>query len=180
MKRDYLEKIQVSEGVEAEVDGKVVRVKADGLENERQFDGNVNIRKEGNEIILEAKKGTKREKKMLKTMRAHIKNMVKGMKDKFVYKLQICSVHFPISIVIEGKNLLIKNFLGERSPRKLKLKDGVDVKVEGEFIIVESHNKELAGQTAGDIEKIAMIRKMDRRIFQDGIFIVSKAEEAEE
>ena len=70
--------------------------------------------------------------------------------------------------------LIIKNFLGEKFPRILKLKEGVDVKIEGDKINVQSSSKELAGTTASDIEKITRRPNFDTRIFQDGIYITNK------
>jgi len=48
------------------------------------------------------------------------------------------------------------------------------VKVEGDIVIVESPNKELAGQVAADIEQKVRRTKYDNRIFQDGIWIFEK------
>jgi large subunit ribosomal protein L6 len=71
--------------------------------------------------------------------------------------------------------LLIKNFLGESVPRKMAIKPNVEVKIEGEEIIVSSPDKEAAGQVAGDIEQLTRIKKRDIRIFQDGCYITHKA-----
>jgi len=48
------------------------------------------------------------------------------------------------------------------------------VTVDGHFIIVESVNKENAGQTAASIEKLTRRAAFDKRVFQDGIFIIEK------
>jgi large subunit ribosomal protein L6 len=70
--------------------------------------------------------------------------------------------------------LVIKNFLGEVKPRIAKILPEVEIKVEKEIITVEGHDKEKAGQTAGNIEKAAKVNNRDRRVFQDGIYLVSR------
>ena len=101
--------------------------------------------------------------------------MVKGVQEKFEYKLKVCFSHFPISVDVKGNGATIKNFLGEKIPRKLQIPLGVDVQVNKEIIIINSSNKELVGQAAANFERATRIRKKDRRIFQDGIFITNKA-----
>ena len=68
----------------------------------------------------------------------------------------------------------IKNFLGEKVPRSLKLKHGVTVNVDGSQIVVEGVDRELAGQVAADIEQATRRPGFDTRVFQDGIYIISK------
>jgi large subunit ribosomal protein L6 len=174
MKKDLTEEIVLPEGVEAEITDRKVSVKSNNVVNERFFNYSISMKKDDGKIILSEKKATKREKNQLMSAKAHILNMIKGLKEKYVYKLQICTIHFPVTTTIDKGEFVVKNFLGEIKPRKLKLKPGVEVKVEKEIITVSSHNKELAGQTAADIECLTKIKSRDRRVFQDGIFIVQR------
>jgi large subunit ribosomal protein L6 len=103
--------------------------------------------------------------------------MIKGAQEGFEYILKIGFSHFPMTVELQDKGALIKNFLGEKVPRKMKILDGVKVKLDKDTITVTSSDKELAGQTAANFEKATMIVNRDRRVFQDGIFIVSKAGE---
>ena len=120
-------------------------------------------------------RSTKKEKKMINTIASHVRNMVKGIQEKFEYKLKIVSSHFPISVELKENEAVIKNFLGEKIPRKSKIPGKVEVKIDKDIITVNSFDKELAGQTAANFEKNTRIRMKDRRIFQDGIFIIDKA-----
>ncbi len=131
--------------------------------------------KKDNQISIGSKKATKREKKMMNTITAHIKNMFKGVQEKFEYKLKVCFSHFPITIKQEGNEILVKNFLGEKIDRKLKIPEGVDIEINKDIITLKSIDKELVGQGAANFERATKIRMKDRRVFQDGIFITNKA-----
>ena len=100
--------------------------------------------------------------------------MIRGVNEGFTYELKICSGHFPMTVKKEGEEVVISNFLGEKIPRKSKIIQGVDLEVKGDMIIVKSPDREKAGQTAANLEKATFIKKRDRRIFQDGCYIVSK------
>lgn|SRR3989344_50103 len=176
MKKELFQIIEIPEGVEIEIDGNMLKIKGPEGENSRKFNTNKLIfEKKDEKIIIGSKKATKREKKMMNTIAKHIKNMISGIQKKFKYKLKACFSHFPISVVIKENELIIKNFLGEKKDRVYKIPNKVDISVDKDIITVSSHDKELAGQSAADIEKITSIRLRDRRIFQDGIFITNKA-----
>ena len=132
------------------------------------------VKIEDKKIIIRCEKPSKKAKKLINTTAAHIRNMISGLQKKYVYKMQIASVHFPITVNVSGKEFIIKNFLGETKDRKAKILEGVDVKVEGDMIKIESIDKEKAGQTAANIETCTKIKARDRRIFQDGIYITEK------
>jgi len=167
--------IELPEGVAAAFQDSVLSLKGKKGEVSRDFrNPRVDFRTEGNMIILTAKNATKREKTALGTICAHIRNMVRGVAQGHTYKLKICSGHFPMNASVSGKEFSVKNFLGEKTPRRLQLRDNVDVKIDGSHIIVVSNSKELAGQTAADIEQLMRVKGRDRRIFQDGIYIIEK------
>ena len=175
------EKIELPEGIEVEVTKNKIKLKKGERELSKNYSG-FSLKKEKNILVLECQKATKREKKMIKTGLAHIRNMIKGIETGFTYKLQICNLHFPMSVSVDKnkKMVVIKNFLGEVKERSAKILNGVEVKIEGEIISIESHDKELAGQTAANIEKATKIRNRDMTRFQDGIFIIKKPGKDEE
>ncbi|PIN94815.1 50S ribosomal protein L6 [Candidatus Pacearchaeota archaeon CG10_big_fil_rev_8_21_14_0_10_35_13] len=175
-KNDELKRIiELPEGIEARVEGKEIIMKTGEAQIKRKIDV-VEIKIEGKNIVISAQRTTKKERKMISTYTAHIRNMIKGLKEKYLYKLKVCNVHFPMTVSVDkAKNeLIVKNFLGEKQQRKAKILEGVEVKVEGAVITVESHDKEKAGQTAANFEKATKVRLRDRRIFQDGIFLTEK------
>ncbi len=176
MKTDMQEKVAVPEGVTAKVgDGNAVEITGEKGSVRRSFkDSRIKVSLQGNEIVLEAAKGTKREKMRLNTYRAHIRNMIRGVSEGHTYQLKVCSGHFPMNVSMQGDELVVKNFIGEKVPRKLKIKDGVKITVDGDIITVESHSKELAGDVASAIERLTKRPGFDKRIFQDGIYMINK------
>jgi large subunit ribosomal protein L6 len=178
MHKELIKKIEIPEGVEVSIVGTKVTAQKDGKKNEREFDIlGMKMKKEGNEVIIEEKKASKKEKRRMNTIASHINNMIKGLQEKFEYKLKVCFVHFPMTVEVKGNEAIIKNFLGERSPRHVKIPSGANVKVDKEIITIDSHDKEIAGQAAANFENATRITNRDRRIFQDGIFITSKCGE---
>jgi len=176
MKKELFQKIEIPEDVEIEIEESGLNVRGKEGELKRKFDlHNLEIEKKEDEIIIGSRKATKKEKKNMNTIAAHIHNMIKGVQGKFEYKLKVCFNHFPITVEIKEREAVIKNFLGESVPRKLKISEGVDVGIDKDVITISSIDKELAGQTAANFEKITRIRGVDKRIFQDGIFIINKA-----
>lgn len=175
MRKELIEKIEIPAGIEIEIAGDLITLKKGGNETKRKFFGFKAIT-EGNFIILENKKATKNEKKQMKTTRAHINNAIRGLEKKYIYKLQVCAVHFPMSLTLDKnkKELVVKNFLGGVKPRIAKILEGVEVKIDKDIITVEGHDKEKTGQTSANIENAVKPRNKDRRVFQDGIYITEK------
>lgn len=170
------EEVEIPDGVDVSISGRFLIVKGPKGENKRMLaDPKIKIEKKENNMVVSAKKATKREKRIVGTFASHIENMLKGVTEPFVYKLKICSGHFPMNASVGKDEFIVKNFLGETIPRKIKLRQGVSVKVEGDIVLVESTDRELAGQTAADIEQLCRITNRDRRIFQDGIWMTDKA-----
>ena len=176
MKKEIFQEIEIPEGVEVNIKGNEVIVKGKEGENRRMFRiGKIKLEKKDNKIIIGYKNATKNEKKIINTTAAHIKNIIRGVQEKFEYQLKVCFSHFPITVKIDGKEVMVKNFLGEKIDRKTKIPEGVDVKVDKDIITISSIDIEKAGEAAANFERVTKIRMRDRRVFQDGIFIIHKA-----
>jgi large subunit ribosomal protein L6 len=172
--KELKREMEIPTDIEVEVKNNEIHAKKEDKEIRKRFP-KVLVEKQENKIVIKTKRSTKREKKQINTIYSHIENIFQGLKEKFVYKLQVCSVHFPMNVSIKDDEIIIKNFLGETKERKAKILSGADVKIEKDIITVESVNKELAGQTAANIEKAAEQKGRDKRIFQDGVFMIEKA-----
>ena len=103
-------------------------------------------------------------------------NMVKGVTEGFTYTLKALYSHFPMTLAVKGNELVVNNYFGERVPRSAKILNGVEVKVQNKTeVIVSGIDKEAVGQTAANIERSTTVKKRDRRVFQDGIYLIEKA-----
>ncbi|MBU2052797.1 MAG: 50S ribosomal protein L6 [Nanoarchaeota archaeon] len=176
MKKELSQEIEIPEGVEIKLDEGSVTAKGVAGEVQKKFDiGKLEFKIKDKKIFIGYDKSTKREKKMMNTIAAHIRNMIQGVQKKFEYKLKICFSHFPMSVEIKGDEVEINNFLGENIPRIVKIPEGAEVKIDGQIITISSPDREIVGQAAANFEKATKIRTRDRRVFQDGIYITSKA-----
>lgn len=178
MKANINETLTLPTGVTATLADRKVTIKGPKGELSRELnEPAVDLKATATTITLTCKKATKKELRVINSFIAHIHNMEIGVQTPYKYKLKICSGHFPMNVSISGDIMSVKNFLGEKSPRTLKLKKGVTTKVNGEFIDVESADKDLAGQQASDIEALTAKSNRDLRVFQDGIYMIEKAGE---
>ena len=177
MRKDFEAEIEIPEGIEASIEaGNILAMKKVSNQLKRSIDEEMAISKEGSKIRLSVKKARKNEKRRFGTMKSHIRNMIDGLSNGFEYELEICNVHFPMTVVFDKakKEFIIKNILGEKSPRTVPVPGDVEVEIKAPHIKIKSHNLEDAGQAAANLEKITKIRYRDRNKFQDGIFITKK------
>ena len=174
-KKSLDRELEIPPGVEVKIDKRTMAVKGQKGELSKEFIvPNVKLETKENKVFIKAARTTKREKKLVGTLEANILNMFKGVTESHKYVLKICSGHFPMKVEAKGDTLTINNFLGEKFPRTLKLKQGVTVKIEADLINIDSVDKSLAGQTAADIEQLTRRTNYDARIFQDGVYIINK------
>jgi large subunit ribosomal protein L6 len=80
-----------------------------------------------------------------------------------------------MNVKVEKDKFVVKNFFGERKERILTIKPNVSLKVENDIVTVTSPDKNLAGEQASEIEALTKVTSRDRRVFQDGIWIIKKS-----
>jgi len=174
--KDNTVEIEIPEGVEFSLDGHTIIAKGPKGETKRNiYDPDISVELAQGKVVLKPKRLKKPQKKRMGTIAAHIKNMIKGVTQGILYKLKICSGHFPMSVQVRGQEFVVSNFIGEKFPRVLKLKyDDVKVEVNGDIVEVSGVDKERVAQTAADIEMLLKRTEYDKRIYQDGIYIIEK------
>ncbi len=170
--------VKIPDNVEVDINDMEKKVVVRGPRGtlEKDFSHIVGIRlyKRDGEVVVERYFAGRREKALVGTLASHIENMILGVTKGFRYKLKIMFSHFPISVEIKGDTVLIKNFLGEKAPRKARIMPGVNVRVEKDDVIVEGNDIEMVGQTAANIERACRVKNLDRRVFLDGIYIYER------
>lgn len=182
--KSYNLTIEIPQGVEVKVEKNIVTAKGQKGEVKKVFTNpRIEITKDGNNITIKTKQGTKaiqQDKTYVYTYQAHINNLLKGVMYGYTSKVKICSGHFPMQVTADAKEVSIKNFLGEKVPRKAAIMPLVKVVISGDIIQLTGADKDAVGQTAARIEQATRITNRDRRIFQDGCYIIEKVGEKNE
>lgn len=169
------DEIEVPEKVHVTFDGGVVKVKGpQGEISKRLSHPRVKLEMKGKHVIVSSEMPRKKEKALVGTYGAHIRNMFVGATKGFEYKMKIVYAHFPIKTAIKGNTFWIENFLGEKSPRKTKILGDTKVTIKGDQVLLNGPNVEDVGQSAANIERATKIKGFDPRVFQDGIYIIEK------
>src|SRR3989344_451563 len=103
MRTKIIERVLIPDGISCEYKLGILKCRKDSNEVERKIElRQTNLNIDGNEIILECKKGNKNNFKIIKSAVAHINNIMSGLREKFVYKLEACNVHFPMTMKVES------------------------------------------------------------------------------
>ncbi|WP_178649754.1 50S ribosomal protein L6 [uncultured Methanobrevibacter sp.] len=169
------EEIEIPEGVEVIIDKNEVSVKGPNGKDSRIFTyPKVSIKEEDGLVVLETSFPKKKDKAMIGTTKAHISNMITGVTDGFKYTMKILFAHFPMTVKVNKDVVVIDNFLGERHPRQAKIIGDSKVVVKGDEVTITGINKEHVGQTMANLEQATKIKGRDPRVFQDGIYLISK------
>src|SRR3989344_4856196 len=130
MKKKLSESIDIPEGITAEYKDHLLLFNKGSTQVSRKIKiPGIKITVKDGKITFSSEKGNKNDFKVIKSNIAHMHNVFRGLDNKFVYKLQACNVHFPMTLKIEGKRLVISNFLGEKVPRYANIVADVEVDI---------------------------------------------------
>jgi large subunit ribosomal protein L6 len=169
--------VQVPADVKASLDGRLLVVKGKLGENRKDFQKiNVNLSVQGNRIVVTPFSTKKKDNVVINTVLSIIQNMVTGVTKGFKYKVKVVYAHFPISVKTKGDEILVENFVGERSPRIAKIIGSCKVTVEGDDVVIKGVSLEDVGQTSANLEQATKIKRKDQRVFLDGLYIFEKSE----
>ena len=125
-------------------------------------------------VEINATGSRRKNRSVIKTAGSLVQNSVNGVTKGFEYKLKVIFAHFPVSVRVQGKRVLIENFYGERSPRVADIIGDCKVEVRGEDLVVNGVSIQDVGQTAANIEQATTVRRKDQRVFLDGVYIYER------
>jgi large subunit ribosomal protein L6 len=151
-----------------------VTVSTGTVEVEEETDDGETERREVSAVIIESDEEDAKTTATIGTFESHVRNMIQGVTEGWEYRMEVLYSHFPMQVSVEGDEIVIENFLGERSPRRTSIHGDTEVEVDGEQVVLRGPNKEDVGQTAADIEQLTRVSGKDNRVFQDGVYIVEK------
>ena len=171
--------VEIPEGVDAKLDDNGdVTISGENSSQTRNFShSKVQLLEQGNGLLVRIDLPQRKDKALAGTWNAHLNNMVKGVTEGFTYRLKAVYSHFPMNLKAdaEAAELVVNNYFGEKVPRRAAYVGDVIVKVQNKTeVVVTGHDKEQVGQTAANIERCCSVKKRDRRVFQDGIYLVAK------
>lgn len=178
-----VESVEVPDNVKVSIiDGCRVRVEGPKGVLERDFCAQMmRIRRaqlyfdqNSNRVVIEAFFADRKDKALIGTIAGHVKNMIIGVTKGWRCRVKLITTHFPATAKVQGNEVLIEGFLGERAPRRAKIVGKVKVTVQGKDIIVEGIDIEEVMQTAANIEQATKVKDKDRRVFVDGAYIYEK------
>ncbi|KAJ3288528.1 60S ribosomal protein L9 [Borealophlyctis nickersoniae] len=183
MKAIFADKdLTIPEGVTLDVKARVVRVKGPRGTLIKNFK-HVNMeitRVSKTKINLKVWHGARKHLACIRTISSHIENMIRGVTKGFEYKMRFAYAHFPINVnVIEdGTEVEIRNFLGEKIIRRVKMLEGVKVAhTTGgtkDEIAITGNDIQAVSQSAASIQQSCDVKNKDIRKFLDGIYVSEK------
>jgi len=175
--------LDIPADVKVSVKSRLVRVKGPrGKVLTRDFSHvaiDLQVKKGGRQLLAEMWFGDRLGLATIRTVMTHVKNMIKGVRQGFLFKMRMVYAHFPIGVNIEkeGQEVEVRNYLGEKKVRKVDMLGDVTCKRSDnkDEIIIQGTSLDDVSQSCARIQQIARIRDKDIRKFLDGVYVSSRA-----
>ncbi len=142
--------VPIPEKTTVTVDKGIITVKGQKGALSRSLHPDIELKIDGNNVIVTPKKRDKKTKAMWGTTRAHIANMIHGVSKGFERVLEINGVGYRAEL--KGKEIVLH--LGFSHPVVMNIPEGIDVKVDRNQIRLSGIDKESLGQFAASIRRL--------------------------
>ena len=179
MSTEQLEKlsteIEVPDGVTVSYNKPIIMVQGPLGKTYKNFKKiPVTIEVTDGKVLFRAQGTRDKSRAIMNTARSIIRNLCEGVVEGYTIKMKVVFSHFPITVKVEDKQVLIENFQGERAPRKTKVWGETKVVPKGEDGIITGHVLTDVSETAAEIENNSRVKNKDHRVLLDGIYKFEK------
>ncbi len=141
--------ISVPTGVDVTLAGRHISVKGPKGTLERDIPGEITVRQDGDELVVERPDDERENRAMHGLVRSLVNNMVLGVHEEFTKELEIIGVGYRANAKGPGAMELA---LGFSHPVNITAPDGITFEVPSPTrIVVQGIDKEKVGQVAADI-----------------------------
>jgi len=169
------ETLEIPEEVSAETDHLELTVEGpNGSVTRRLWYPDISVSVADGQVVIESDADDANTLSTMGTFESHVENMFHGVTEGWEYEMEVFYSHFPMDVTVQGDEVVIENFLGERAPRRTDVHGDTEIDVDGEKITLQGPDIEAVGQTAADIEQLTRVPDKDIRVFQDGAYITRK------
>ncbi|KAG2182168.1 hypothetical protein INT43_007095 [Umbelopsis isabellina] len=168
----------IPENVEVNIKSRIVTVKGPRGEltkNLRHL--NMEIKAAGEKKLkFVVYHGNRKHVACIRTVRSIVNNMITGVTKGFEYKMRYVYAHFPINVIINdnGKEVEIRNFLGQKVTFRVKMLEGVTCEASAaqkDELIITGNDLDAVSQSAASIQQTTSVKNKDIRKFLDGIYV---------
>jgi large subunit ribosomal protein L6 len=143
--------IEVPAGVSIQIEGQVIRVKGPKGELARTIHADLQLKQDGNQILVGRPSEATRHKALHGLTRTLIANMVEGVAKGYQKTLEIQGVGYKAELNKTGITMIV----GYSHPVPYKAPEGISFAVENNTIVrISGPNKELVGQVAAELRQI--------------------------
>ncbi len=139
--------IQIPQDVKVKIDGDTIHVEGKKGKLSYKFLPQVEVKQEGNELIVIRKAEDRFSRAIHGTTRSLIANMVEGLSKGFEKKLEIVGTGYRAQV--QGNKLILN--LGYSHPIEYVPPKDINISVERNIITVSGYDKQKVGQVAAEI-----------------------------
>ena len=168
--------LEIPSGIEVSVveEESLLRIKGRLGSTEKRFNTKfTNVSIKGGKLFIEPGRNAKLKKRselVEQALSNEARSAFAGVQDGIEQRMEIVYAHFPISVEVKGKRLMVKNLFGRRVPTGAGIVGDTKIEIKGQELMVKGVDNYDVGQTVANIRKACAARGYDSRVFQDGIY----------
>lgn len=150
MSRIGKQPVEIPQGTDVSLQNGILTVKGPKGEITRTFKSAVAIKVEDGLVSFTPANSSKEARALWGTYASHVSNMVKGVNEPYVKKLEVNGVGYRVDL--QGNKLVLN--IGFSHPVELIVPEGIDVAVEKNVITVSGIDKDAVGQFSANVRAV--------------------------